>query len=127
MADEKHIGNRTGEGQSKKNPNQKDEQRRRGPQSDRQDQGNTFTSSRPDEWATALRNRKPRGLMHTLRIGKPKSITIGICDTCQQQFKSYLPQTVHAEWEIQTRFDEHTCKRHFVGCDIAILAAKSSS
>jgi len=38
-------------------------------------------------------------------------MTIGICDTCQQRFKSYLPQREHAKWEIQTRFDEHTCKR----------------
>jgi hypothetical protein len=36
--------------------------------------------------------------------------TIGICDTCYAQFKSYLPQPDKAAWEIQTRFNEHKCK-----------------
>jgi len=37
--------------------------------------------------------------------------TIGICEACNKQFKSYLPQPDKAAWEIQTRFDEHECKQ----------------
>jgi hypothetical protein len=36
--------------------------------------------------------------------------TIGVCEACNAQFKSYLPQQDKAEWEIKTRFDEHKCK-----------------
>jgi len=36
--------------------------------------------------------------------------TMGVCEACNTQFKSYLPQQDKAEWEIQTRFDEHKCK-----------------
>jgi len=50
-------------------------------------------------------------LERNLRIIKhyPRE-TIGICEACNTPFKSYLPQTDKATWEIQTRFDEHECK-----------------
>jgi hypothetical protein len=35
--------------------------------------------------------------------------TIGVCEACNAQFKSYLPQQDKAEWEIKTRFEEHKC------------------
>jgi hypothetical protein len=37
--------------------------------------------------------------------------TIAVCEACNAQFKSYLPQQDMAEWEIKVRFDEHDCKR----------------
>jgi len=35
---------------------------------------------------------------------------IGICETCNEQFKSHLPQEDQAEWEISTLFSRHKCK-----------------
>jgi hypothetical protein len=37
--------------------------------------------------------------------------TIGVCSYCNKQFKSYLPRSDQAKWEISTRFAEHKCKR----------------
>jgi hypothetical protein len=35
---------------------------------------------------------------------------IGVCETCNEQFKSHLPQEDQAEWEISTLFGRHKCK-----------------
>jgi hypothetical protein len=46
-----------------------------------------------------------------LRIVSQRAMdTIGACEVCNMQFKSYLPQPDKAEWEIRTRFVEHKCK-----------------
>jgi hypothetical protein len=50
----------------------------------------------------------PRNLRIVKREPPP---TIGICEYCNQQFKSHLPQPAQAEWEIKTEFDRHKCKR----------------
>jgi hypothetical protein len=35
---------------------------------------------------------------------------LGMCDACNAQFKSHLPQEEHAQWEVVTLFKRHTCK-----------------
>ncbi len=46
-----------------------------------------------------------------LRIVKRQSPdTIGVCEGCNQQFTSHLPQADKAEWEISTLFSRHKCK-----------------
>jgi len=35
---------------------------------------------------------------------------IGICEACNEQFKSYLPKEQQAEWEVKTLFSRHKCK-----------------
>jgi hypothetical protein len=46
-----------------------------------------------------------------LRIVKRQSPdTLGICEACNQQFASNLPQADKAEWEISTLFSRHKCK-----------------
>ncbi len=46
-----------------------------------------------------------------LRIVKKQSPdTIGVCEACNMQFKSYLRNAEQAEWEIGVRFGEHKCK-----------------
>jgi len=51
------------------------------------------------------------GVMPKLRIVKRSAReSLGVCDSCNAQFKSWLPQPDKAEWEIQARFDEHKCQ-----------------
>jgi hypothetical protein len=38
-------------------------------------------------------------------------LTVGICEYCNLEFTSKLPQHDQAQWEIETRFGEHKCKR----------------
>jgi hypothetical protein len=46
-----------------------------------------------------------------LRFGKETpNQTIGVCSYCNKQFKSHLPRSDQAKWEISTRFAEHKCK-----------------
>ena len=46
-----------------------------------------------------------------LRIVKRQSPdSIGVCEGCNQQFTSHLPQADKAEWEISTLFSRHKCK-----------------
>jgi hypothetical protein len=51
--------------------------------------------------------------------------SVGVCDTCNAQFKSFLPQPDKAEWEITTRFDEHTCKQENSNQTAARMAKES--
>jgi len=45
-----------------------------------------------------------------LRIVKQNPPAIGVCERCNEQFKSHLPQEDQAEWEIRTLFERHKCK-----------------
>ena len=45
---------------------------------------------------------------------------VGVCETCNMQFKSPADQYDQAEWDIGTQFREHTCKRE----DIRQAAAR---
>jgi hypothetical protein len=42
-------------------------------------------------------------------VKKQSPDTIGVCDGCNQQFTSHLPQADKAEWEINTLFSRHKC------------------
>lgn len=35
---------------------------------------------------------------------------IGVCEACNEQFKSQAPAENKAEWEISTAFASHKCK-----------------
>jgi len=44
-------------------------------------------------------------------VRKTDMLTDAICEYCNAQFRSNLPNQKQAEWEIKTRFHEHKCKR----------------
>jgi hypothetical protein len=46
-----------------------------------------------------------------LRIVRRALPPLAICEYCNKQFKSYLPKTNDAIWEIQNLFDAHRCER----------------
>ena len=35
---------------------------------------------------------------------------VGVCEACNEQFKSYLPHEEKAEWELSVLFSGHKCK-----------------
>jgi hypothetical protein len=37
-------------------------------------------------------------------------VTLGVCEACNTQFTSNLPQPDQSQWEIRMQFDRHTCK-----------------
>jgi hypothetical protein len=43
-------------------------------------------------------------------VKKLHLLTVGICESCNTDFTSNLPQADQSQWEIKTRFDEHKCK-----------------
>ena len=46
-----------------------------------------------------------------LRIVKQTfKVTLGVCEACNTQFASNLPQPDQSQWEIRMQFDRHTCK-----------------
>ena len=49
-----------------------------------------------------------------LRIVTRTPIAIGICESCNMQFKSHQPIEDHAEVEMGAAFDAHKCKREDV-------------
>jgi hypothetical protein len=47
---------------------------------------------------------------HLRIVKRAPTLMIGVCEACNGQFKSQLPQDNKAEWEISTLFDRHKCK-----------------
>ena len=45
-----------------------------------------------------------------LRVVKRTPIAIGICESCNMQFKSHQPIEDDAEAEMRAAFDAHKCK-----------------
>jgi hypothetical protein len=45
-----------------------------------------------------------------LQITKRGHQTNGVCEACNIQFTSHLPQPDQAEWEIRILFARHECK-----------------
>jgi hypothetical protein len=39
------------------------------------------------------------------------TVTLGICDVCNAQFRCYIPNPDQAKWELKTWFDGHICRR----------------
>ena len=44
-------------------------------------------------------------------VKKNLKVTLGVCEACNAQFTSHLPQPDQSQWEIQTQFDRHKCER----------------
>ena len=59
-----------------------------------------------------------------LRIVKrQRTLTVGICEACNQQFRSHIKPPTRSEWEIKILFERHTCKRpaEFTRCSASQL------
>lgn len=38
------------------------------------------------------------------------TVTLGVCEVCNAQFRCYLPRPEQAQWELKTWFDGHLCR-----------------
>jgi hypothetical protein len=47
---------------------------------------------------------------HNLRIVTQRSPFLGICEACNAQFRSYMPEQKDAEQVIKSQFATHECK-----------------
>jgi hypothetical protein len=46
-----------------------------------------------------------------LRIVKrERAVTVGMCEACNEQFRSYIHPRSQSEWEIKTLFERHECR-----------------
>ena len=44
-----------------------------------------------------------------LRITELRASSVGVCESCNMQFKSDIPKANMAAWELKILFDRHKC------------------
>lgn len=43
-------------------------------------------------------------------VRRERAVTVGMCEACTEQFRSYIHPRSQSEWEIKTLFERHKCR-----------------